>query len=232
MAISFDGTDDSYTLGSSAAGNLNTPSAFSICFWLYYGTASINDAFVAKTSATTNGWMVRSIDNADDMALWFGTGTQNRGRVVGGLTTGAWAHWGFRYEGAGAANADRCRIWKNGVEQSLTFNGTIPASATASPAADIIFMVNGLSAQFSEARMANLMAWSVALSPSQLTQQMRSFRPVRTSGLELWFPMVGRLSGGQAVDYGPNRYTTTLGGTPATIAGPHQVIVGAPQVAA
>lgn len=41
-----------------------------------------------------------------------------------------WFHVGLSFYGAGATNADRLKLTINGVEQSLTYNATIPSSIT------------------------------------------------------------------------------------------------------
>jgi hypothetical protein len=44
------------------------------------------------------------------------------------LTTSAWNHLAMVYDGAGAANADRLKIYRNGVAAATTYTGTIPAT--------------------------------------------------------------------------------------------------------
>lgn len=53
----------------------------------------------------------------------------NRGNInMTGVTADEWHHIAWVYDGDGAANADRLKGYLDGVEQSLTFNGTIPAT--------------------------------------------------------------------------------------------------------
>jgi len=54
---------------------------------------------------------------------------------VGGLSVGVMAHLVIIYNGAGATNADRLKIYLNNVLQTLSFTGTIPASLLDSTAA-------------------------------------------------------------------------------------------------
>lgn len=54
------------------------------------------------------------------------------------LTAGAWNHIALSYDGGGAANADRAKLWVNAVQRTLSFAGTIPASLPNNTA-DLIF---------------------------------------------------------------------------------------------
>lgn len=230
MAIDFPGVD-AYLLTGTDAGDLNTPSAFTVCFWLNMDSLVIGDAFCNKVTATTNGWMIRTITATQDFTFWFGGGTASNGRVVGGITTGTWAHWACVFDGGGAGNADRCKIYKNGAEQSLTFTNTIPAAPVTTSAQNILVGINGVTAQFIDGKMQNLIAWNRALTAAQVASQVYLRRPVSAAGLQFWYAMDAVTSDSQILDLSGNGHTTTKQGTPLLVTG-YPIGFGAPHVMA
>ncbi len=54
---------------------------------------------------------------------------------ISGILTGSWCHVAIVYDGTLIGNANRLKIYFNGVAQSLAFNGTIPATLRNSAAA-------------------------------------------------------------------------------------------------
>lgn len=54
----------------------------------------------------------------------------------------SWNYVAMVFDGAGATNSDRCRIWDNGVEQILSISGTIPTSISP-PTGDFIIGKDG-----------------------------------------------------------------------------------------
>jgi hypothetical protein len=229
MAIRFDGTDDAYDYGSLP--DLMAPSAFAVSFWLNYTSTSVNDVFFGRSGANGRGFACRSVTAANDMALWFGGGVVSHGRIVGGLTTGSWVHWGFVFDGTQADNSSRCKVYKNGVQQSLSFTGTVPASVVSAAADLPKSMQSDISGQFAAGQMSDLFVWAVALSAQQIANQRFLRRPIISTGLQIWIPFDYINAAGTATpDYsGVNTHGNTV--TPGTLtAGP--IGRGAPALAA
>jgi hypothetical protein len=73
---------------------------------------------------------------SDDVACAVSDGGSSYGYTTGGiLAAGAWNHWCMAFDGSGAANADRIKFYFNGLPQTLSFAGTIPAAVPTVTAA-------------------------------------------------------------------------------------------------
>jgi hypothetical protein len=83
------------------------------------------------------------------------------------LFAGIWYHVALVYDGTQATNADRAKIYVNGVAQSLTFLGTIPAALVTSPASVIYGSWSGNS-DFWAGVIDDAYIWSRALSEAEI----------------------------------------------------------------
>lgn len=83
-------------------------------------------------------------------------------------STANWQHYGFVFAGGGATNADRCKIYGNGSNQSLLFNGSIPTT-TSSTAGDFKIGKDGGLADYSNGRIDALIFYNEAVSSSWMT---------------------------------------------------------------
>lgn len=115
--------------------------------------------------------------------------------------TDAWHHWAFVYDGGGAANADRLKIYLDAANQSLTFNGTIPASMGNATTGVVFTGFDDVNNVYLDGTVALRRIWTAALSAAEVAQEMHSYRPARTSGLILWSPYD---DGTNARDYSGN----------------------------
>ncbi len=80
-----------------------------------------------------------------------------------------WRHYVMVFDGTGATNADRLKVYIDGVLQTLTFTGTIP-SITASPAANLsINYAPGASSEYASATYDELTVSSVSRSADWVT---------------------------------------------------------------
>jgi hypothetical protein len=89
----------------------------------------------------------------------------------GTADAGVWIHCAFRYWGAGTNNATRLRVWIDGVEQTPTYIGTMPASLTSRSGNWWVGrMTDGSNAyQFgSNGRISQAIVCGAALSPEDI----------------------------------------------------------------
>ncbi|MCX8194903.1 MAG: LamG domain-containing protein, partial [Candidatus Micrarchaeota archaeon] len=110
---------------------LNGASQFTFSVWInpsalgnWRGIISkyINDSNVTALQIHSDGSVYFDIDSGNNV----------NGYTSGGLiTAGNWHHLALVFNGSGATNADKVKIYVNGVQRSLTFSGTLP-SATVS----------------------------------------------------------------------------------------------------
>lgn len=75
------------------------------------------------------GWIIQRNALGSALHVLVCNGTVPVGDTpAGSFPSNQWNHVVMNYDGAGAANADRLKIYINGVLQTLAFTGTIPAS--------------------------------------------------------------------------------------------------------
>ena len=93
------------------------------------------------------------------------------------LSAGTWANITFVYDGAGATNADRLKIYKNGVQVNGTYNGVIPASLNnTSKLIAIGRQITDLDAfgDFLDGRMDDVRIYNSALTAGSVGEITRS----------------------------------------------------------
>jgi len=126
-AYSFDGVDDYVDMGD--IGELNSVSTFTIVGWINHTDNTATDRVFDKIKDGNNdisiapywGRIYFEIGNGGNTyAYWNGYSST--------IPSGQWYHLAAVFDGSGATNTDRAKIYVNGVERSLTFSGSIPSS--------------------------------------------------------------------------------------------------------
>jgi hypothetical protein len=113
---------------------LNGTPHFTLATWVKFSTLR-NYGFLfdkepssAESVALLEGGFVAGDGNNKDLKL----ATSHRGPAFGLsgdiLTTETWLHVAMWYDGTQTGNANRLKLYVNGVEKPLTFTGTIPAT--------------------------------------------------------------------------------------------------------
>lgn len=130
-ALDFDGTNDAVS-----AGDLSEPdgaAALTVMAWAKPETLGNLRTVVSKfDSSTETGWTMETGDGAsggsDDVRIAF-SATDYAYTTENILSTGTWGHWTMVFDGTATGNSNRLKFYFNGTQQSLTFAGTIPATA-------------------------------------------------------------------------------------------------------
>ena len=148
------------------------------------------------------GTLVGSIANAINDA------GNNYGLSGNVISAGVWAHVVWRYYGAGAANADRLKLYVNNVEKALTFTGTIPATLTAATATVKTGVFGGTITRYFNGRIAEVVMYDHALSVGEIAALYGGY--VKRSGLVLYAPLWGVVS--PEPDLSGNLYNGTVSG--------------------
>lgn len=99
--------------------------AFTLAAWADQNSVAANKCFIGWTGT---GDLPSIYTDATGVVVRVGDATEY-GRVTFAGTT-SWFHAVMVYDGSGAADADRLKLYINGVDQSLTYNATIPSSIT------------------------------------------------------------------------------------------------------
>ena len=133
QGLSFDGTNDYVNIPDSTS--LSPTAAMTVSFWTNI-TSSISSqcrSFLAKNASGQRSWALTATTSGG-VVFYVATNTNDTGTygsTGGGLIAqNQWAYVTAVFDGAGSGNADRAKIYVNGVQSSVTFTGTIPASLT------------------------------------------------------------------------------------------------------
>lgn len=138
-ALSFDGTDDRLILGDTS--QVESQAAISCTLWVRPTSLETLRALVAKFNSdnTQTSWIVETgtagLGDSNDVIAAIST-TATDGNTYGYTTAnilanGTWTHIAMVFDGRQTGNANRLKIYANGIQRTLTFSGTIPASTQA-----------------------------------------------------------------------------------------------------
>ena len=216
MALDYDGVDDVVSHGDINA--IDGAANLTIGFWINWTTQETNASWVSKVASVG----IEGIDTEEAATNAFRWHVSNGGwntyGTTGNIMVAGWQHITLYYDGGGAANADRAKVYRNAAEASLTFTGTIPTTIGSSTEP---FRVGGGGREgvFANVDIGQVKMWTASLTPLEIRQDMHSYRPVRRRNLILWSHYD---DGIQARDYsGTGNHGTVTGAL--TEGGPPQI---------
>lgn len=214
MALDLDGVDDKVDHGDIAA--IDGVANFTIMFDINWAAQEATASWTSKIVATSGADGFDTQEAATNAIRWMiGSGGWNTYGTSGNILVAGWQHMAFFFDGAGAANADRAKVYRNAVNQALSFTGSIPATIGANTQ-PLLIGGGGREGAFADAVFANVKAWTASLTLAEIYQEMQTIRPQRTTNLILWSPY---LDGTSARDYsGAGNHGTVTGALQA--AGP------------
>lgn len=136
---------------------LPTGSNVTVMVWAKQSAAAVNEAFVSQWDYTgaqpvSGAWAVQTSNtDASRVRVFIAAGTADPGNnyvdtPVSSWTTGAWHHVAFTFDGTQSA-ASRVKVYIDGVEQTGSVTGTIPATIPDAAAALDIGDFHGLDRQ-------------------------------------------------------------------------------------
>lgn len=162
----------SQNLSATIAG-LNSASAYSLSFWAYR-TASGNMIIVGPgQSGTARANVLLYTDGKAYVQVANGGTTGSS--VAHGVANSAWGHHVLVFDGTQSTNSTRLRYFVNGVEKTLSYTGTIPATlaANASQGAFLIGSEVSLS-RYSTGLIDEVGVWNRALTTGEVTSLYNS----------------------------------------------------------
>lgn len=129
--LAFDASNDYVAVGTSST--FDAPTAITVALWARPTTAiDLVSLFGKYVSGPENGLMLESgtsgFGGTDGLLITACNGGSQYGFASSILTLNQWVHLVAVFNGAGAGNSTRMRLYKNGTEVTLSYNGTIPSS--------------------------------------------------------------------------------------------------------
>ncbi len=155
------GGDDYVVLENSDF--LNNANAFTIEGWIKIHNYSTWDQLFSKRISNTDRVSIELADGRFYFEIGNGANTYGY-TATGAVMENQWYHVAFVYDGKATGNAQRMKVFIDGEEQPLTFNGSIP-SHTPTNSADFTFGSPdaGPGFEFTEMRL-----WSKALTEDEI----------------------------------------------------------------
>ena len=176
-----------FTRSDEAAADFTT--AFSVSCWIR-GSGGFNNNQVVMTKwtyATQGGWAL-AMDGTDDLAFWVADALTDTGGNLG-VTTGGlissvttFYHAVWVYDGGGAANADRAKIYIDNTAATLSFTGTIPTSLQNNTADLVVGRWPGLD-RYWTGYLDECAVWSRALSSGDVSDLYNGGSGIAYAGL-------------------------------------------------
>lgn len=168
----FDGSNDLINFGD--INGVDGTATFTVNFWanidalkdwqsIFEKRLDANNRIYCGFSGPTAG------DNNDVLFLVGESGSGHGYSTANVVGTGSWNMWTFVFNGGGAANADKIKVFKNGSELTLTYGGTIPA-ATDDNSADVIVGKNNENTVWFDGKLDELSVWSRNLSTAEIVE--------------------------------------------------------------
>lgn len=189
MALLLDGIDDFVSYGDINA--LDGVAALTIDCWVNWQSVNgDNKGIVVKVGGSSPYLTTFAfyMNNPGIIEFLTDYGLGHRGSSPSNtLVANTWTHTAAVYDGSGAENADRVKIYKDGVLQTLSFTGTMPATlGNTSEIVQCGKIDQGPS--FSNFSIENLRIWTAVFPNNKIVQSMNSRRPIQTADLKLWAP--------------------------------------------
>jgi hypothetical protein len=165
-AIDFDGTDD-----YASTSNFSWPdnSQMSISFWIKPTVLATGKPIISQWGGSANTFMAKT-DDSDSSKLVIcitssgGSSCTSNGQTPTGiLTNGTWKHVIAVYNSSGSTNADRLKIYIDGIEKILTFQSTIPAALQTLSGASLKFGGNPSLPGYANVKIDEIKVWNYAL---------------------------------------------------------------------
>ncbi|GFE85215.1 apiosidase-like domain-containing protein [Steroidobacter agaridevorans] len=175
---------DNVELGDIAA--INGVNKLTLATWL---KRSVTGGMVLVGKQTTNHDV--AIEAWEDGSLYFqlSNGSDTYGYLT--LSDTAWHHVALVYDGTLSGNANRLKAYVDGVQRTLTFNGTVPATTTVNTTP---LNIGGIQGSYSNGQVDDTWLYARALSLAEVNE-------IRLSGSDSVSPSVPDGFGASAVSH-------------------------------
>lgn len=157
---------------------LDLTTAMSIDGWVKLTSVGAIQTFASKWNYSTDGAWAIQISNTNEIVVNIAPTPTDVGNTHGdtsglGLTTGTWYHVAVVFDGTLTGNANRLKVFVNGVQKTLSFTGTIPAALLNSAAAFELGRFQGLG-RFLDGLLDEVGLWGRALTSAEIITRYNS----------------------------------------------------------
>jgi hypothetical protein len=210
-ALSFDGSNDYVDMGDVAV--LNNATAFTITTWVKDSDFADGGRLFHKRNGDNNDIMF-GIWSDNQFYVEVGNGQNSYGLFSGYssiVSSGVWYHIAMVYDGLGATDADRLKLYINGVERVMTYpSGSIPSSTADLSGFPFTVAKERTAGDFFKGLVDEVRIYNRALSVSEVTDLYRLTTP---TGVDT------SLKGYWPLDGGATRWTSSTAATTLDLSG-------------
>ena len=178
----FDGVDENINIPDDASLDFTTK--LTVSAWIKQTILGIDKAIVVKWDYNTQGsWGFQTdATYSDELRVFLADSLTDSGvnwesTTAANLIAGNWYNTIFVYDGGGATDPDKLKIYVNGVNQTLYFNGTIPASLQNSSASLKIGKFGGILYRFFDGNIDEVGLFNTDLNAAQISEIYNSGTP-------------------------------------------------------
>jgi len=167
-AAHFTSIASQYLVSSNFAILSNITTTVSTSFW-YFNTTTNNSTFVCLGETTSNfGFFVGGQSGTNGIRVLFNNNIgSNFGRYAFSQPFMQWHHVAVNYNGSGSTNANKLQIYYDNVQQTVTFNGTIPSSISYGVSPPFVNL-GGVAGFFMNGSMDCVGIWNRNLTPQEI----------------------------------------------------------------
>ncbi len=204
--LNFDGVDDKVNCGNVT--QLNGASKVTIEMWVNMTEATTWGCFFSKRLNNDNriafheGYEV--VNGKIDLLVLVCNGTNTYGTANDVVWVNQWFHLAMVFDGTQSTNANRLKLYINGVLQSLVFTGTIP-STTPNLTDPVLLGDENMSTTVPfKGSLDEMRVWTTARTQTEIQQNMNKSMEGNESGLVMYYDF------NQGTPGGNNSTETTL----------------------
>jgi len=171
-ALDFDGTDDFVEVQD---GFEPTGTQMTISFWAFQNSLSADRGILTKGVFTSNwAWIIRVPTINTALRLHFPDATNNTGNIYnefqGVWAANQWIHITVAYNGNESVNADRVRLYMDGIERTVSVTaGTLTTSLPDSDQEMDIGRLDGFGSTWN-GRLDDLRIWNRTLNAAEISE--------------------------------------------------------------
>jgi Concanavalin A-like lectin/glucanases superfamily len=156
---------------------LNSAPAVTIAGWAWQQTLDVVGYLWNQFNSTLDQWSIETwSDGQIYIELNLGSSTYGNIDYSTVMAAQTWTHLAVVFDGSGATNPDRLKLYVNGVPKTLAYSGTIASTWADVAGAPIIFGRSGSASGPWNGKLDDWRLWLRALSASEVSDLYRSSR--------------------------------------------------------
>ncbi len=167
---SFAGDNDYINAGDIT--ELNSASAFSVSQWVNVTNILSSDRIFHKAIDGNNDISIAPYYQSGPRIYFeVGNGSNSYGyfALSGEVSNSEWANITVVFDGSGSTNEDRAKLYINGVQKTMTYTGTIPAT-TANLSANNLYLGSGNSTEYFTGNLDDVRIYNRALTSEEVAK--------------------------------------------------------------